>query len=486
MLKVQRLHFSVHMFMGMMVIAAACLALLLGLALPSHAQNVSNWLEPVLIFGEQGYVKPGSAGALDSLSLVSDRSDYLHLFFSYYPTDEKLSQMRHMQLDDRGWSMSQTIFDFGDSIGQIESVCTDDNMLHVIWHEGPKLLYSRVDADNVGLPSSWSKPLQIASSLRGSSIATDGKTLTIGYAVVNQADGSVYMQVSTDGGDNWSEPRLIATSAISHALDDVRVAMDVSHRIHSAWSEYSLPKGWPPTGVYYASSTDLGLTWRPPSLIASGRYAQIGVGTVAHDEVHLLWQSTIGGDGTYHQVALDGGQTWRQPDRNDDRGGLSGPPHFVADAASRMHMITGDGHYAYWSNNQFSGFIDLVPASVRQLSDLSPGERAILAITRGNQLHVVFEVGFRGIWYATQKADISVALGSIVTLTETATIIPIPTRVVAANVSTPSLNSTLSTVVPTLTSSSDSSGRVSSLALVIAAVLALIVTLGLFYLRRSK
>ncbi len=125
--------------------------------------------------------------------------------------------------------------------------------------------------------------------------------------------------------------------------------MDGAGRLHAVWTEYQLPGGWPPTGVYYSRSTDGGVTWSAARQMAPEWHAQIGVTTVGNDAVHLVWRSTVGRDGTFHQVSLDGGDTWAAPDRNDDLGGISGLPSFAVDTAGTLHYLIGRVFYANWA-----------------------------------------------------------------------------------------------------------------------------------------
>jgi hypothetical protein len=99
--------------------------------------------------------------------------------------------------------------------------------------------------------------------------------------------GDVVYARSNDQGSTWSTPKVVGTGYIiggsSFAEENVAVSLGVdSTTIYVAWTDYSsTPK------VYYAVSTDDGITWSAPvdvgAAVSPGSYAHLGVNISASD-----------------------------------------------------------------------------------------------------------------------------------------------------------------------------------------------------------
>lgn len=349
-------------------------------------------------------------GQLALSTLVSDGAGRLHLFYTDRPSENLPGAINYMRWDDSGWSRPlDVIVDPGTADPNGPRVAIDSQQnVHVIWGGAShSLRYASAPLAEAGSARAWSTPETLVQSLPASHdiIATSDGALHVAYSSSSEQN-TVSMITSTDLGQTWGAPATIAEIATSVNASDVRLAMDGAGRFHAVWTEYQLPSGWPPTGVYYSRSTDGGVTWSAARQVAPEGHAQIGVTTVGNDAVHLVWRSTIGGDGTFHQVSLDGGDTWAAPDRNDDSGGLSGLPSFAVDTAGTLHYLIGPVFYANWAAGSVSPYQDVATEPVRTQATKSNGEQGILAITSGNRLHVIFELDFTSAWYTSKLLDV--------------------------------------------------------------------------------
>jgi hypothetical protein len=254
-------------------------------------------------------------------------------------------------------------------------------------------------------PRAWSEPGILATFL-GEPDITISNSGEIYVAYLDAGSNSIAVVASNDGGLTWSAPFRVASSSFGSLSIDVRIAVDTTERLHIAWTEAELPDGWPPTGAFYAQSLDGGLTWSQPLQVTGPGHGQIGVTAIGDNQVHLVWRSSIGGDGTFHQWSQDGGVTWSTPHQYSDRGGFSGLPSFAVDSTGTLYYAIGPAYVASWSEGDQGDYVDVATAQVRSQYRKSSGEMAVLAITSGNVVHVVFETDFRYLWHTWRRLDI--------------------------------------------------------------------------------
>lgn len=385
--------------------AVACFVVLLllkpGGPIARAQSEDTGWASPVAIARSSGNLASGG------MSLLSDTSGRLHLFYLEQPDESTLPAVLYMRLDETGWSHPvDVVVDPDGSMGFPRAVIDSDQVVHLFWlGSNYRLKHSSAPLADASNGRAWSQPGVIASSVGEHDVLAtpDGKLLAV-YSTA-PAFGALSLIESTNGGKTWSSPVPIALSDKGALPGQASMAVDGLGRLHVAWMDNSLSgAGWS-VGAFYTRSTDGGVTWRPRRLIAGPRHGEIGVAAVGNDEVHLVWRSNIGGDGTFHQVSTDGGVSWNVPDRYDDRGGFSGAPAFVIDSMSRLHYVIGHGYHAMWEAGGLSDYVDVATQQLRSTASKSDAELATLAITTGNRLHVVFENDFNSLWYTSKLLD---------------------------------------------------------------------------------
>ena len=350
--------------------------------------------------------------ASSNIAAVVDPSGQLHAFYPHTPADSATASIDYLRWDDAGWSQSIDIIvdPDTDQPANIRAVLDSQGTVHLIWlGSNNALRYAKAPIANAGTARGWTDPQTIASAF-GMADLVAGTDNTL-YAVYSNAAsaGRVALSQSTDGGRSWSSPTDIAATALDTVPNEVRLAVDGNNRLHVVWTEYNVSSD-PSTGViyngvFYTRSSDGGVTWETPTEVDGPRHGQIGVATVGNDEVHLVWRSGVGGDGTFHQWSRDGGATWSSLGNTEDGGGISGLPSFALDSLGRLHYVIGPGMYAVWDGKQLSGFEDVVTDVVRTKTAGSEAERAEIAITDGNQVHVIFEYGFHELLHTTRLVD---------------------------------------------------------------------------------
>lgn len=468
-------------------VASFWVLLLLGfvIAIPAGAQDWGrDWSSPEVM------VDPAGTVAVSSMDLVADQAGQLHLFYPHQPEESVAYAIEHVRWDGTQWTAPVNVMvnPDGSNVAHIRATIDGQQTIHLVWGGGlNKLWYANAPAALAATAHGWSRPQTIATAHTeaGLAVAPNG-TLYVAYALA-PSSSNVAIVSSADGGTTWSAVANVAVTAPGTTPGEVDLAIDGAGRLHVTWTEHTLPDGVPLTGVFYSRSLDGGVTWQTPLQVAGERHGELGVGTVKDDQVHLVWRSNIGGDGTFHQWSADGGETWSVPDRFADRGGMSGMPSFAVDSAGALHYVIGPAKVATWQAGRLGAHVDVAREPrlrAEQGQERSPPERAVLAITGGNQLHVVFETGFERLWHTTRLLEVpAIATAPLPTVDQNPT--PTLTRVanqVAATLGTPSLSDDLQS----RPKSGGWASPLSSVILAATASMAVVLAVGVWRLSRRR
>lgn len=367
--------------------------------------NSTEWSAPIAIVETDGKV------ASTPMALVGDSWGRLHLLFPHSPNDTIATGIDYISWDGDRWSIPVNVLINldGSSTQNVRAVIDGDDRIHAIWNGGAnKLYYSSASTDDANSAHGWLAPIVIAKTLpteAGIAVAPDGN-IWVAYADADLKGDIDFVVISEQTGT-----RDYQGSAVHDRTDrlpgEISLVIDNKGHIYLTWTTFETPEGWPPTAVHNARSLDLGNTWEA-RIVAKGDYGQSGVVVPMSDQVHIFWNSTIGGDGTYHQWSSDGGRTWSSPERFIERGGFSGLPSLAVDSTGGVHYLKGDSLYTMWNGIQFSaiqGVSDSACPRAQDQAKISCGERAQLALTTGNRLHVIFETDFNQLWYISRELD---------------------------------------------------------------------------------
>lgn len=390
-----------------LAMAVICLTVLVlaTRATRANSQDASGiWSAPQRIMATEGSVGTGN------MATVVDHHGHLHLFYVHWPNESLGRAIEHrVWTEEEGWSESNDIISGDGPLEPLAAAIDENDIIHLVW-PGLELNYASAPAQSAHSANAWRSPVRIGRALEGVGIVVS-RTGQVYVAFSDQDKlGTVSLVVSSDGGDTWSDTRLVADAESHSAPRWVQLAMDANGGLHVVWTESRLPLAWPNTGVYYSRSEDGGSTWTQPLQVAGAAHSQIGVSVVGRREIHLVWRSNVGGDGTFHQASIDGGSTWLNRNVLDDGGGQSGLPAFGVDSIGRLHFVIGPGKYASWENGRLSGY-DNVSAPLFS-SVKSSVERAVFAVTNGNRLHLIIEVDGESLWYFSKLLGIPRTVGT--------------------------------------------------------------------------
>lgn len=325
----------------------------------------------------------------------------------------------HSEYFQSDWSAMNDVF-IASGSGRIEypnATSTSDGWVHLTWQESGLLMYSRALGERAESAASWSEAVALTpigySSHDMCSIATTIETgLMIACATISGQDGRLIAISSTDSGETWDEPQLIAhaTERLAPAMANLTVCPDES--IHVVWTELELPQGWPPTRVMYSGIGPDSARWTRPTPVASANqgWAVMGCNRVA---LFVVWNGSAPNGGRFARASDDFGVSWQPTIKISEASGLtSGSPSIVADARSRMHVLMfGDRREGEPTSESLYTVLGSNTASaVQVLSAIGDTEISVggpkLELVDGNTLHAFWRQEAR----AGQHSDARIGL----------------------------------------------------------------------------
>jgi len=235
-----------------------------------------------------------------------------------------------------------------DSVGRMAVDIGQDGKISLVWKDeaARKLHYTWAVADQAGSALEWAAladlPVDEMTADMPDLVIDPSGTLFVVYAVpINETRG-VYLLSSTDGGKNWSDPQMI--------LDGIQAGLEVVQEpllragsdgsLHLLVGDGMLNVSGVMNRVLYLQSTDHGATWTAAQSVSSRRVKQYRLLTAAPNTVHRIWQEeSEQGDVVYHQLSLDGGETWSRVGQVFNGTGNFWLGDAVTDIAGQLHLL---------------------------------------------------------------------------------------------------------------------------------------------------
>jgi len=332
--------------------------------------------------------------------LVTDAIGLVHAF--WYLRDgqqEGAGSIYHTVWNGQNWTEPTDVVVIDNGVQGLSPAAGRDHFLHLYW-SGER--YSEALSSDATSARAWSAPAAVTQGTQHAGIAVDLQGHThLAYGNL-QAAGIYYVALAKDTQPR-PQPTLITNVLNAEAaVDWVRIAVGANGTIHVVWTEFQLPNGTPPLGVYYTQSTDAGHSWSDPVKMDGFGYDQINVVTGPNNQVHVVWNgAAMLNGGRFHRWSADGGLTWTARDViYEHGGGTDGYPQLNFDSAGTLHMVTNSGtscarHYT-WFDGHWS---ELDCASPERFKV----DTTAAAISTGNVLHVLFrELPAHELWYTSR------------------------------------------------------------------------------------
>lgn len=445
---------------------------------------------------------------------VSDANGVTHLFWSQEaPADSQnpAAMLYHAEWNGSKWSTPLRVVRRaqGSTIQPTAAVHQDGRLL-LAWRGGeiPGIYYAWANSNLANNPAEWSEPRLIPGSSPGGSspvLKVDrAGTIYLAFVVpINEGRG-IYLTTSTDRGETWSEVVQVFDGAAAQweLVGEPNLAITESGQIHISWIRHAYPPGGSSNGLYYSRSSDSGRTWSPPALVTDRLVDWSRLIGFGEEIVHRVWRESGTGSGVFHQFSTDNGATWSGQVRVSNNYNAEVLPALAIDRAGNLHLVEymQDGleqeiHYSSWTgSNWLSGhsfdpnLYGAVPLDRLTLSFL-PSDSLSLIYT-GIQTELDPVEGPYEILFSFIPVEITGDIPVLVTATPNPEPTLQPTETVpAANTPTPTptLNpQDLNNAGPLPAGSSSENDTWLGLSLGIGlAVLIVVVSFGLVYLRRS-
>ena len=368
--------------------------------LPQAASK--NWSEPVLLF------QAGSTKEIHSPFVIADSYGNVHVFWTLTSgSQDELDAIYYMRLDSEGWTTPVDVVAAAPARAARAAISQDD-FIHLIWNGLGGISYSRAPIHGAEIVHNWSEPVVITdANIHASIVNSPSEIIYLAYPGVGQS--GIFEQV-LEPNLSWSSAITISENFFTNTASDyVQMGVSSNGVMHVAWTEFYYPESWPPRGVFYSNSTDGGNSWSAPVLLAGDGFDQINVSVVDDSIIHVAWNGMAGVGGRYHRWSSDGGQTWSQTIEvvPPGVGGTEGFPQLVGDNAGTLHLLTtyeGCAWYTYFENYRWAAPV-CISGNEARASDYI--EESSMGVSEGDRLHAVFWDARKRLWYTTKITDAS-------------------------------------------------------------------------------
>lgn len=355
--------------------AALWLALLPGphvAAAPAAADGP--WSKETILFEDTTAI-----GRVSDPRIIADSTGRVHVFWNYMPDRAKpaVNYVMYATFDGTSWSKANDILP-GAQPGRPLVVLDQKGLFHIAWGN----YHYQAPVGNAGVAGAWSRRENMGFAGTANALQIDGQG-NLHVAYTKQANTMVIGYVhGTGDGKRWSPestlPGVIDLEDPKEAQSSPEMAVDAHGGVHIVWTDYELPGGWPPAGVFYARSKDEGVTWEGPFRLMGGLYGQPGILIDSKNVIHIVWRGTSAQNGTFYIYSRDEGATWNGPDLIQPDGGFSGDQTLREDSAGNIHLITADASEMVWDGKAWK--LDETNRDKCEQSDL--------AVSRGNQIYL--------------------------------------------------------------------------------------------------
>jgi len=346
---------------------------------------------------------------LRSPLMLSDNDGQLHVFWSQGVMSDENAGISYSRWDGTNWSLPRIILrpSTDESISQFTIVFDGVDKILAAWNdEVPGAIsFSQSRTSGAGSAADWSTPQQIPlerPAATSPALASDRDGVVyLAYTIPLNEDRGIYLTASADGGESWSEGQRVfdAVEAGWAMVDHPQIVVSPDGIIHLSWKRFSSPINPVSESVYYARSSDGGITWSEPVILVNN---PTGWQQMSYDGERLLHFSWLAGDQSlWHRVSKDHGITWDQSQRVSVASDSIGPAAFAIDGAGRPHLVKvgaeaslesgdevndrGSLKHWIWIDNRWSP-AESSPLENSDITGLSA------AITTGGKLAVLFTV----------------------------------------------------------------------------------------------
>ena len=238
-------------------------------------------------------------------------------------------------------------------------------------------------------PVGWSQPGQVSNTQIGysPSIAKmNDQRLFAVYAVPFSEEWGIFWLTSDDGGETWSQPQKINSVTPNEDCPQIlkpNPLVDNTGNIHVLYICSTYEGGSGALSLNGVLSTDQGENWSEPSLIIGQPTTWSEQFIDLSFNIHRLWKINDGKTGLWHSFSNDNGNTWSNPENFALLEELDGATNATIDQDGQIHVFqailsdTGDSSVGYyrWTGEKWINIqsLDLSAAGEGQISSIASG-----------------------------------------------------------------------------------------------------------------
>ena len=338
------------------------------------------WTTPILVQETQREIH--------SPVIVADIRGVVHCLWIELAGEDPAqeSQIFHSRLVDRKWTLPAPIH--RDSWAAfLWATSTPSGSLVATWSApNAELLTRELIPGSPGLPGGWS-PVRTLAKGRGNLQMIEGsESLHVAYPF----RGAIRHRTSKDGGKHWSDATVIREQNRHTSPDFAAIGMDSVGSLHVLWTEFELPRGWPPRGILHSRSDDLGKSWSQPLRLTGPEFDQAGIVVGPDDSLHVAYNGMAGTGGRYHITSTDGGLNWSPPVRITPLGATEGTPQMVFDRKGRLHLATTGVTWVLYSRFQAGQWNQPIRLAGGESRESYWHEQPSMCVVDGRVLHIVY------------------------------------------------------------------------------------------------
>ncbi len=309
----------------------------------------------------QIWQNPSTIKQSDSLflspQLVADPEGFVHGFWREGGTSTTINEngvrVYYSRWNERSWSRPVSISPPARGDVEYFAAMLDQENLLLVWSGGinGQLFFNQVTIDQAILAAEWPEPQQLPTSrlvIGDLDIDTDshGNIFIVYAAPLNEGRG-IYLTISGDEGDNWSDPILVfdGVAANWRMVDSPRLSISENGVLHLLVIQQPSLFGGNGASLHYLRSTDQGLNWSKLSQVKTGSTAPSAaiwhdILTTRQGSVHRVWQEWNGRQlNLYHQLSQNEGEMWSPAILVSNSDTQTAPVTLSADRSGQLQML---------------------------------------------------------------------------------------------------------------------------------------------------
>jgi hypothetical protein len=311
-----------------------------------------------------------------------------------------------------------------------------DGDMHLIFLGGDgsdaNVYYSRAPAAMADRAPAWAEPVMIGEGAIKDTAALAGDDLGNMFVLYGGAREGVglYAVHSTDGGDTWSAPTVVA---LTHDPElfvwgirfSAGLYVDQDQQLHTVWAHNN--QSGQGREIYYARLGADHKSWSAPLLLASTNEDKLGQVTepsiIGYGGELIVFYSEWPGSSPKRVMrrSFDGGRTWTDAVAPFASLGQYGETDFVIDNDGVLHLVLGDRirglnlWHSVWIGDRWQEPQPIAPSS--EADRFVEGPLTFhpwwpeLVVSQGNVLLVTWETdpgaAHNGTWSAYKVLDVS-------------------------------------------------------------------------------